>query len=154
MSLAVGQTCVWYPHAETNQSPQAGIVTEVKQKDVVVMYVFPKGGGMPIQKGNVHHVDADYLIENPNMRVLYGGWDTVESAELRRSSDDDAHRRRIQRASEADKEFNRKEQETARVAVLSDRGFSAKEIAKKLGGDWTAETVESAIEQYKDAQPA
>lgn len=145
---------MWYPHAEPNQLPQAGIVTEVKQKGVYVMYIFPKGGGMPVQKSNVHHVDDGYLSDNPNMRVLYGGWDTVESAERRRSEESEAHRRRIRTSAEGAKAYSRKEQESARVAVLSDRGFAPDEITKKLGGDWTVESVEVVIEQHKDAQIA
>ncbi len=154
MSLAVGQNCVWYPHAEVNQNPQAAIVTEVKQPGVYVMYVFPKGGGMPVQKSNVHHIDADYLAENQQMRILYGGWDTVESAEMRRMNSTDERRQRAREAEVESKTASRKEQESVRASVLFDRGFSTEEIAKKLGGDWTEESVSSAIEEQKDAQPA
>lgn len=154
MALAVGQTCVWYPHAESNQAPQAGIVTEIKQVGVYVMYIFPKGGGTPVQKTNVHRVGAEYLINNPNMRVMYGGWDTVESAEKRRVSEEDSRQKRSAEAAAESERYNRKEQESARVAVLSDRGFPPEEIAKKMGDDWTVEAVEEVIEQHEDAQPA
>lgn len=145
---------MWYPHAESNQLPQAGIVTEVKQEGVYVMYIFPKGGGIPIQKSNVHHVEDDFLADNPNMRVLYGGWDTVESAERRRADAADSHRRRVQASAEEAKAGNRKEQESARVSILSERGFSSEEIVKKLGGDWTEKSVEAVIDNHKDTQVA
>lgn len=154
MTLAVGQNCVWYPHAETNQHPQAGIVTEVKQEGVHVMYIFPKGGGTPVQKSNVHHVDSDFLMENPNIRVLYGGWDTVEAAELRRLREVESFRVRMKQEAEESKEYARREQETARITILSDRGFESKEISKKLGKGWTIKQVEEVIEQHKEAQIA
>ena len=154
MTLAVGKTCVWYPHAESNQHPQAGIVTEVKQPGIYVMYVFPKGGGMPIQKTNVHHVDAEYLSENPNMRVLYGGWDTVEAADRRRADEAEAHRRRVQKTDPEPREGTREDQEAARVTVLSDRGFSVEEITTKLGDNWTEESGQVVIEKHKEAQTA
>ena len=152
--LAVGQICVWYPHAETNQHPQAAIVTEVKQRDVYVMFVFPKGGGTPVQKTNVHHVDSDFLLEKPNMRVLYGGWDSIEAAELRRVKGEEESAARQLKAAEESKSAARREQETARITVLADRGFESKEIAKKMGKDWTIKQVEKVVEQHKEAQPA
>jgi len=84
MDLFVGAVCAWYPHADVNQVPSVGIVTAIKRPGILTIYKFPASGGMPRMVDNVHHVDSSRIAENQNLRLEYGGWDTIESAETRR----------------------------------------------------------------------
>ena len=84
MDLFVGATCAWYPHGDVNQHPSVGIVTAIKRPGILTIYRLPASGGMPRMIDNVHHVESERLAENQNLRLEYGGWDTVEAAETRR----------------------------------------------------------------------
>jgi hypothetical protein len=148
----VGQTVVWYPHADINQDPYAAIVTEVKIEGVFVIYKFPKGGGVPIRETNVHHVDDQRLKDSPQVANRYGGWDTIQKAEERRWHAEEAavERKERQRASE-EARLKEKEAEVLtnpdeRIRILNERGFDAEAIANELGRNlWSPEQVNKVL---------
>ena len=142
--LSLGSTALWYPHGDISQEPHAAIVTEVMETHVYVLYRFPKGGGMPRRATNVHHLTDPELVENQNVAVRYGAWDTVENGEARRNADSEAeselHKQRAKdekKRAESEERLNPKE----RILILSERGYSADDIADKIKGGYTEETV-------------
>lgn len=137
MNLGVGATCVWYPHAETNQLPVACVVTAVKREGVLTLARFPQHGGTVTQIDNCHHVDDETLKENPQMRILYGAWDTVENGKRRMDGEEEAPVESEEEPSEN------------KVYELFDQGLSLDEIAEKMGRGWGPKKVSSALKNRK-----
>ncbi|QDP52480.1 MAG: hypothetical protein Unbinned1606contig1000_39 [Prokaryotic dsDNA virus sp.] len=146
--LPLGSTVLWYPHGDISQEPHAAIVTEIMEKHVYVLYRFPKGGGMPRRETNVHHITDQELVDNQNVAVRYGAWDTIENGENRRVSAAKAaaavHERRAEEEAEreaSEKKMNPKE----RILILSERGYAPDQIADTIKGGYTEETVAAII---------
>lgn len=72
--LPVSATCLWYPHADTNQEPYAAIVTETDGRGCISLQIFPRHGQMFFKKG-VRHVSDPVLRERPTLRENKGGWE-------------------------------------------------------------------------------
>lgn len=146
MDLHVGAICVWYPHADLGQKPTVALVTAIKQPGVMTLYTFPHGGGLPRMHDNVHHVDAERLQENHNIRVEYGGWDTVESAETRRQ--EEIRRQKEKSAPAPEPKVEEVDPDTARVLSYFEEGMAVDEIAGKMGRGWGAKKVSAIIKEH------
>ena len=146
--LPLGSTVLWYPHGDISQEPHAAIVTEIMETHVYVLYRFPKGGGMPRRETNVHHITDQELVDNHNVAVRYGAWDTIENGESRRVAASKAtaevHERRAEEEAEreaSEEKMNPKE----RILILSERGYAPDQIADTIKGGYTEETVAAII---------
>ena len=144
--LYVGAICVWYPHADLDQRPTVALITAIKQPGVLALYTFSLGGGMPRMRDNVHHVSSERLQENVNLRVEYGGWDTVEAAEERRQ--EEIERQKAKFAPSPEPEVEAVDPDTAKVLSYFEEGMSVDKIADKMGRGWGEKKVSAIIKEH------
>tara|TARA_R110002051_G_scaffold25842_1_gene62749 strand:- start:233 stop:691 length:459 start_codon:yes stop_codon:yes gene_type:complete len=150
MDLYVGANCVWYSHADVNHTPSVGIVTAIKQPGVLTLYLFPGSGGMPRMVDNCYHVDSERLQDNRNIRVEYGGWDTVEAAEERRQLLINLKKRPVE-AAPPEPEEQADVEEHVRIMDLYDNNVTLDEIAKQMGEGWGLKKVSKVIKEHAQA---
>ena len=149
MILGVGSTCVWYPHAESKQTPVACVVTGVKRDGVLTLARFPKHGGTVTQVDNCRHIDDPFLRENPQMRILYGAWDTVESGHKRSMGEVDiAPNAKTEVVEETE---TVEETPEDKVFALFDEGLSLEDIAEKMGRGWGEKKVSATLKERQTA---
>ena len=145
MDLYVGATCVWYPHAQINQEPSVGIVIKVKRPGVLTLYKLPATGGIPTIIDNVHHVDSERVRENENIRLEYGGWDTLEAAENRRKALLAPPKEAILPVEQVTPELSDDEK---KILSYYAEGLTADEIASKMGRGWGPKKVGGILKTH------
>ena len=149
MDLYVGAICVWYPHADTNQHPSVGVVTAIKRPGILTLYKFPAAGGMPHMVDNVHHVDSERIAENQNLRLEYGGWDTVEASEKRRQDALPQKRQVVPTVLPpedipATEEFA---EDDTKILSYYEEGMTVDQIAEKMGRGWGPKKVTGILKK-------
>lgn len=147
MDLYVGAICMWYAHGDISQTPAVAIVTGIKQPGVLTIYKFPAAGGMPRMVDNVHHVSSKRLQENVNLRLEYGGWDTTESAELRRQ-EALGNIKPVQATVEEPTDTVELQEDHKKILSYCEEGMTVSEIAEKMGRGWGPKRVGSVIEEH------
>ena len=79
----IGETVQWFANADGNSEPHAAIVTDRSTNGTITLSILPQHGGTPSGKRNVRYVGDQFLVERPQHKTMYGGWDTIENAKKR-----------------------------------------------------------------------
>ena len=148
MDLYLGAICAWYPHADTNQEPSVGVVMKIKKAGVFTLYKFPASGGIPTIIDNVHHVDSERVSENENIRLEYGGWDTLEAADQRRPSRVPSPKQATVCTNPVEAIKPEISDDEKKILSCYEQGLTVEEIAKQMGRGWGVKKVGSILREH------
>lgn len=156
-TLPIGETCLFYEHADTNQMPCAAMVVNSTPAGVLELATFPLNSQTIVTRRNVYHVGNELLKKNKTIRMQYGGWDSVGSGESRADKRKNTANSVVERQNEdkrrREDEISKKmDEHEQKIVSLYDQSYPSSDIAdimtEQTGYTWTFQKVNGILRKH------